>query len=531
VGVPAPMLRPIQQIEILELVQDNFNSKTGLLKLKNISGKTFKLKKFGPLGLLLRPLDFDRPCVKTTATEKTDRFMTSDRDETISLHQSARHILTDTDRATQSHKDTATQTTTNKTSLPVLYQPAPLVTVVETIYSTPRLIPTVASATATVISVQCIDCQPQLAQPIALQPPQYNSSSTSREQTASLGADTCLLQPFTATPAAQNTAAPLFTSRSSNSSAALTTSRTCNSTPDVFSQRNESFLAAMPNGEKNNNYSLSLEQKNCFPLNENYKTNTRSATSVRIDKSSCRPQATPGEENNNYSLEQNNDFSSTGGNIITRTATVVSADNNLCRHETTTSSQESSIALGGPVKEEEIPSKIKWTPSQETLNKLPKDRVFSELGINIENPTLSAEDIKPFEELITKYSDIFSLTPNEIGRFNMYDVEFVCKEPDPKPFHVKTFPQSLEAKTEMRRQVVELLKQGLVVSSNSPYAVEAFLIAKKGTNERRIVYNHKKNKQNFRTWLIQSTIYPGHSTEDCIPESQIFRQFRPPLSI
>ncbi len=62
------------------------------------------------------------------------------------------------------------------------------------------------------------------------------------------------------------------------------------------------------------------------------------------------------------------------------------------------------------------------------------------------------------------------------------------KEENPPVLHTKVYPQTLEARLEIERQVKELLSADLIEPSSSPYAVACFLV-KKADSGMRLVYD------------------------------------------
>src|SRR6267154_1225435 len=147
---------------------------------------------------------------------------------------------------------------------------------------------------------------------------------------------------------------------------------------------------------------------------------------------------------------------------------------------------------------------------QLVLDKNPKDRTFLDLDIVIKNETLSDNDIQPFRTLMEENSDLFALTQKEIGKFNLYEIDLQPKIENPPPIRCKVYPQSLEAKKEIERQVTELLEAGLIQESTSPYAVPCFLV-KKADGSQRFVYDMKRVNT-----LLKDETYLSPTIQDCL---------------
>src|SRR6266516_37175 len=144
------------------------------------------------------------------------------------------------------------------------------------------------------------------------------------------------------------------------------------------------------------------------------------------------------------------------------------------------------------------------------LEKDPKNRTFEDLDIVIKNDTLSEADKQPFKILIEENSDLFALSQKEIGKFTLYKVDLEPKVDNPPPLKIKVYPQSLEARTEIERQVKELLDADLIEESTSPWAVNCFLVRKSDTS-KRLVYNCKPLNS-----LLKDQRYLTPTVEDCI---------------
>ncbi len=159
----------------------------------------------------------------------------------------------------------------------------------------------------------------------------------------------------------------------------------------------------------------------------------------------------------------------------------------------------------------DIPSQVDPVLRQKLiLEKDPKNRTFEDLDIIIKNDKLSEADKKPFKDLIESNSDLFALSQKEIGKFTLYKVDLEPKVENPPPLKIKVYPQSLEARTEIEKQVKELLEADLIEESTSPWAVNCFLVRKSDTS-KRLVYNCKPLNS-----LLKDQRYLTPTVEDCI---------------
>jgi len=87
--------------------------------------------------------------------------------------------------------------------------------------------------------------------------------------------------------------------------------------------------------------------------------------------------------------------------------------------------------------------------------------------------------------------DLFAIDGSELGTCKWLKARFRLKDPEnTKPIKGKIFNHSREAKADIDRQVNQLLKDGHIVRSCSPYTA-ATLLVKKKTGEMRLVQDFR----------------------------------------
>ena len=69
----------------------------------------------------------------------------------------------------------------------------------------------------------------------------------------------------------------------------------------------------------------------------------------------------------------------------------------------------------------------------QTSNRSPTDRNFSELGLTFEDTISSQEEAQPFQDLITRYSVCFALSNSELSGCNLAECSFRLKDNNSTP--------------------------------------------------------------------------------------------------
>ena len=84
---------------------------------------------------------------------------------------------------------------------------------------------------------------------------------------------------------------------------------------------------------------------------------------------------------------------------------------------------------------------------------------------------------EPIQRLLQQYKDIFN-DPKGLPPTRAYD-HAIPLQPDAVPINCRPYKYSPQHKTEIEKQVKELLEAGLITHSNSPFASPVLLVQKK----------------------------------------------------
>ena len=84
---------------------------------------------------------------------------------------------------------------------------------------------------------------------------------------------------------------------------------------------------------------------------------------------------------------------------------------------------------------------------------------------------------EPIQRLLQQYKDIFN-DPKGLPPTRAYD-HAIPLQPDAVPINCRPYKYSPQHKTEIEKQVKELLEAGLITHSNSPFASPVLLVKKK----------------------------------------------------
>ena len=121
---------------------------------------------------------------------------------------------------------------------------------------------------------------------------------------------------------------------------------------------------------------------------------------------------------------------------------------------------------------------------------------------------LSQEQVSQLKALISDYSHAFSVQ-GEIGKTNVHEhiIELMPgAEPVAEPLRRRAQVQIEET----RRQVKELLKEGIIEESNSPWAA-AYVLAKKKNGEFRLCIDFRK-----LNLVTKKVVYPLPNIDECL---------------
>ena len=105
------------------------------------------------------------------------------------------------------------------------------------------------------------------------------------------------------------------------------------------------------------------------------------------------------------------------------------------------------------------------------------DRTYEDLLIDLGND-FSEEDKEPFKALITEYSDIFALTNKDITGSTLEPIKITLKDPNTKPVRSVNFNHKLEHRKIIQEKIEQMLENGEICHSDSPYSASTFLVPK-----------------------------------------------------
>ena len=124
------------------------------------------------------------------------------------------------------------------------------------------------------------------------------------------------------------------------------------------------------------------------------------------------------------------------------------------------------------------------------------------------NKNLSTEDRRAVLDLLTKYSDCFASTSSELGRSKV--VEHQIDTTNHLPIHQSPYKSSWKERELIQTQVQEMLREGIIEPSKSPWASPVVLVKKKEGSWRFCVDYRKLNAVTTRD------VYPLPRIEDAL---------------
>jgi hypothetical protein len=119
----------------------------------------------------------------------------------------------------------------------------------------------------------------------------------------------------------------------------------------------------------------------------------------------------------------------------------------------------------------------------DAISKLTEDDVIRQ-SIDLSDSDISDSEKQEVYDLIKKNRDAFSLY-GELGSCPDILVDFELS--DPSPFYIRPYPVSEDNKRVIDAELTKLVKLGILEKGHTSYTSPVFLIAKKGTTERRLV--------------------------------------------
>ena len=129
---------------------------------------------------------------------------------------------------------------------------------------------------------------------------------------------------------------------------------------------------------------------------------------------------------------------------------------------------------------------------QEAEEGTKKQRTYEDLKIKL-GDAVNMEEAKPFQNLITNFSDCFAMSNAELTGCNLAKCSFELKDSSASPIRSKNYPLSQKDREEVERQVLQMEKDGLVERSLSPYNSPVMLVTKHDGSKRLVVDMRKVN--------------------------------------
>ena len=147
--------------------------------------------------------------------------------------------------------------------------------------------------------------------------------------------------------------------------------------------------------------------------------------------------------------------------------------------------------------DKDVDSPTNATPGKNTQesalghNKTIHERKYTleQLGITIENDSLTETEKKSFYDLIDKYNHIFALSNSDLPITDRGELHLRLKQ-GAVPYRAKPFHQSAEARAQLELQVQELLRNKWIERSTSPWSANSIMVRKKDQSYR-VVFDYR----------------------------------------
>ena len=94
------------------------------------------------------------------------------------------------------------------------------------------------------------------------------------------------------------------------------------------------------------------------------------------------------------------------------------------------------------------------------------------------------------KQIFTKFAFVLSSTPEQLGCLKGYKYDIELPDNCPK-FRAAPYRLDLSGREAMKKEIDKLLEAGIIFRSMSQHSHGAFLVSKKGTDEKRLVINFK----------------------------------------
>jgi len=129
-----------------------------------------------------------------------------------------------------------------------------------------------------------------------------------------------------------------------------------------------------------------------------------------------------------------------------------------------------------------------WTSDEqetETVTLEEQLKIIEQRGIELHKDGLTSKQYTKLTTLLYKNKDLFARDMSDlVGTDVLY---YAIDTGDENPIRKRSYKQSSERMKEMKRQVEEMVKAGIVEESDSPWSSPCLLIKKAGVNEYRFV--------------------------------------------
>ena len=138
-----------------------------------------------------------------------------------------------------------------------------------------------------------------------------------------------------------------------------------------------------------------------------------------------------------------------------------------------------------------------WTPDssqeQETTS---ESTSFEDLGVNVDTKNLSDDQQEQAKTLLSKWSDIFSKGPTDLGKADIVRHEINLTDETPFKDPYRGIPPGLYE--EVRLHLKEMLEAGAIRESQSPFSSNVVLVRKKDGSLRFCIAFRKLNSRTIR---------------------------------
>ena len=117
-------------------------------------------------------------------------------------------------------------------------------------------------------------------------------------------------------------------------------------------------------------------------------------------------------------------------------------------------------------------------------------RTFEDLGLKLENTTLSEEEKDQFKDIVQQYNDVFALDNSELTGCVLGSLKLRPKNVETKPFRARIYPQSTVDRLETEKQIDDLFRCGFIERSTSNFSSPCFLVNKANSpGKKRLVFD------------------------------------------